>query len=424
MTKPILRPRLAGSSAALLISASALWAQDGGQNVPLTFGISQSFQALNNSNFAVPSSGSTGLSVTSLSFGSSSSTPTDTLSFDASVGLGVQRGSDGAIDTSINTPTLSLNYGRRTPSTALNLYASYIVETLDQLRSPLDFVNDQGQIILPSNPADLVSTGLKQDISAGGSLELGRDARFGVTLSASGEQISYSETTDPALRDIDRAEVGVTGRFNYSPQGSVSLGVSAEHQLTLDKPQNIARDTQNLTLGTSYDVSPVLSLGGFIQYQVVDETGQAQTRNPRAQISADYTYLTGSLSIQVGDRDAALTWRQSLPSGGISATLSHGLDDSGNGTLDQVGVNFNQPINDVSGLNMGLFYSSDNGSTTSPDVTSSVLVVSYNHRLTKDWDMSLGANLRMRDPSSNDAATSANSAGVFLTVSRSLNFLR
>ena len=430
MTQGILRPRLATSLAGLLMSVSAVgtmavWTTAAGaQNLPLTFGISQTFQTLTNPDFQNPSSGNTGFSITSLSFGSSTATPTDTLTFDAGIGLGVQRLADGSFDASVNTPTVALRYARTVPSTALTLYASYVVETLDQLRSPLDFIADDGQIILPTNPADLTSTGLKQDIRAGGSLELGRDAKFGLTITATGEQISYTQTTDPALQDINRAEAGITGRFNYSPQGNVSLGVSTEHQVTLGQPKDITRDTQNLTLGTSYDVSPVLSLGGFVSYEVVDETGQDQTRSPRAQISADYTYLTGSLSVQLGDQDTQLVWRQSLASGGISATLSHGLDDSGSGTLDQIGFNYTQAINDTSGLNLGLFYSSGSGSTTSPDVTSSVLVVSYNRQITQDWGMNLGANFRLRDPSSDDPSANASSAGVFVTVSRSVSFLR
>lgn len=430
MTRPILRALLVGTSAALLVPVPMVWAQDGGQNIPLTFGVSQSFQSLTNPDFQSPSSGTTGLSITSLSIGSSSTTPTDALRFDAGIGLLVQRQPDGNIDVSPNAPNVGFNYDRVVPSSALSLYASYEVIPLDQIRSIEDFITDDDQIDLPSNPADLTSTGLEQDIRAGGSLELGRDARFGLTLSASGEQISYSETTDPALQDLNRAEAGVTGRFNYSPQGSVSLGVSAEHQVTLvpgtvgASTTDVVRDQQNLTLGTSYNVSPVLTLGGFVSYEIVDESGQTQTRTPRAQISADYTYDTGSLSVRLGDQDTALTWQQALATGTVSATLSHGLDDSGNGTLDQAGLNYSQPINDVSGLSLALFYSGETGSSTSPDVASSVLVASYNRQITKDWSMNLGANFRVRDPSDNDALTNASSAGIFLTLSRDVTFLR
>ena len=317
MTQGILRPRLATSLAGLLMSVSAIWTTAAGaQNLPLTFGVSQSFQSLTNPDFQSPASGTTGLSITSLSFGSFTSTPTDTFSFDAGIGLLIQREPEGNIDVSSNAPYVGLSYDRTTPSSALSVYASYEVIPLDQIRSIEDFITDDGQIDLPSNPADLTSTGLEQDIQAGGSLELGRDALFGLTLTAAGEQISYTETTDPALQDINRAEAGITGRFNYSPQGSVSLGVSAEHQVTLvpgttgAATTDVVRDQQNLTLGTSYDVSPVLTLGGFVTYEVVDESGQAQTRTPRAQISADYTYDTGSLSVRLGDQDSALTWQQ------------------------------------------------------------------------------------------------------------------
>jgi len=423
MTQGILRALLAGSSAALLISAPALWAQDQAQNVPLTFGVSQSFQTLNNANFDDPPGGNTTTSITSLSFGSSTVTPTDSLRFTAGVGIAIRRDPDGNINTSVNSPNVALRYARTTSASAVTAYVSYALDQLEQLRSPLDFLDDNGQIVLPSNPADLTSTGLKQDVRAGGSLELGRDALFGLTITASAEQISYTDTTDPSLLDMDTASVGIEGRFSYSPQGDVTLGISAEHQLTLESPQDIQRNTQDLTLGTSYDVSPVLTLSGFVQYEIVDETDLAQTRNPRAQVAAEYTLPNGSLSFRLGDQDTSLSYQQNLPTGAISATLTHGLDDSGNGALDQIGINYSQAINDVSGLNMALFYSSGTGSTTSPDVTSSGLTISYNHQITKDWGMNLGANFRLRDPSSNTANT-ASSAGVFLTVSRNVNFLR
>ena len=53
-----------------------------------------------------------------------------------------------------------------------------------------------------------------------------------------------------------------------------------------------------------------------------------------------------------------------------------------------------------------------------------MLVASYNRQITKDWSMNLGANFRVRDPSDNDELTNASSAGLFLTISRDVSFLR
>lgn len=461
MIKTTLRPLLAGSSALLLCwgpaaraqeqaqdlglvttgSPSEIAAQGSGPNnfksappavpktVPLSFGFSQSFQVLSNPDFHDPSNGTSEWSITSLDFSSSSVTPAQTLEFSAGAGLGIQRHPDGSVDTSINTPFVNLDYKHSTLSTVLDLNGSYILTTLDQLASPEDFLNDQGQIVLPSNPAALTSTGLEQDVNLGARLELGRDAKVGLVLAVSGEQISYTETTDPALQDQNSANASATGRFSYSEQGDITLGVSAEHQVTLvpgttgKSTKDIVRDTQNLTLGTNYDISPILTVGGFVQYELVQETGQADTSSPRAQIQVDYSLPDGSLQFQLGDQDSQLTYSKNTPTGSYSVFVSSGLDDSGNGTLNQAGFNLSQAINQVSGVSMGLYYSGDNGSSTGPDVTSSVLVVSYNHQLNKDWDVNVGVNYRLRDPASNTGNT-ATSSGLFLTISRNVIALR
>jgi hypothetical protein len=420
----ILRSSLAGGSALWLISALGLWAQDqAAQNLPLSFGFNQTVEAVNNPGFDAPSSGTQETSITALSFGSARTTPTDSLQFSGGLGISVTSDTDGNINTALDQPHLGLRYSSTSAASAVTTYGRYSRDDLSRMLTPQDFTNDQGQIVLPTNPADLVGTGIKEDFSAGGSLEIGRDAPFGLTFAASGEKINYAEVTDPALKDLDRATIGVTGRFSYSPQGSVTLGLGAGHQLTFDSPENITRDTKNLTLGTSYAISSVLSVSGSAKYEVVDETGFAQETIPSAKVGADYTFLNGSLSFNIGTKESDLSWQQKLLAGSVSAQVSHGYDDSGHGTLDQASFNYNQAINDASGLNFGLFYSSQVASSTSPDVAATTLVASYNHQITKDWGMNVGANYRLRDPSSN-TDDPASSAGVFVTVSRNVNFLR
>ena len=422
----ILRPVLAGSSAVLLISAPALQAQDqAAQNLPLSFGFSQTFEAVNNPDFGDPSAGTQGVSITALSFATSTITPTTELHFTGGLGIALTHNPDGSNVAALDSPHLGLRYGSTTVSSAVTADLSYSNDQLSRLLTLQDFVNANGQVVLPSNPADLTGTGFKQDFNGGASLEIGRDAPFGLTFTVAGERIVYTEVTDPALKDTDKASAGIEGRFSYSTQGNVTLGLGASHQLTFDTPDNVTRDTKDLTLGTNYTISPVLSVSGSATYERADATGQGQSNNSWLTLGADYTLQNGSLSFNLGTKDGTsnLVWQQKLLTGGVSVTLSHGQDSSGNGTLDQASFSYNQAINDISGLNMGLFYSSTNGSTTNPDVAATSLVMSYNHQLTKDWGMNLGANFRLRDPS-NNSPDSATSAGVFLTLSRNVNFLR
>jgi hypothetical protein len=59
----------------------------------------------------------------------------------------------------------------------------------------------------------------------------------------------------------------------------------------------------------------------------------------------------------------------------------------------------------------------------STDLTAASLTVSYTHQLTQDWGLNLGANVRLRDPSNNDPSNNSTSGGLFVTVSRTVNFL-
>lgn len=407
---PLLRHALTGTALrfpalALLALAIPAGAQDQGGTVT-SFGVSEKLSALNGAS-GTAISGTTGLS-----FSTRSTTPEDTLSFDGGLGLVLTRNPDGSTDAQVTTPNLGLSYDRTTAASAFNLDLSYARDQIDTVRPLSDFINSDGVLVPPSNPGDLVGTGLKESANLSLGVEMGRNAPFGLTLSANAGKTVYT-TSDPTLLDTSSAGAGATGRFSYSSAGRVTLGVDRTSTTTDTLPD---QTTTTVSLGTGYDVSPVLSLNAGLDYRLTDQAGSGTSRATSPTFGASYKLKTGSLAFDASDTTASLTWQQQTATASFAASLSHGPGANGDGRIDTLGLNYSQSIDAVSSLAVGAYYSDQADPVAT--LTGTSLSLSYNHALNQDWGLSTGMTYKLRDEA---GVGTTHSTGLFLTVSRSFD---
>lgn len=397
---PRRRSRLVLAILPLLVAGPAL-AEEAGNRTVLSF--SEKLEA------GFGSGGGDLTAITGLGFRADGATVGESYFVEAGLGL-VAADLGGANDLSLGTPHLGLGYDRETQDSAFSAHLTYGRDRLERIRSLEEFLNETGGFDLPPDPSALVASGTEESFDAGLRLEMGRDAPFGLTLTADADRRVYSDSTDPLLLDSESRSLGAVARFSYAPQGNVTLGIGT----SWDSLEGSGDSTsQSLTLGTSYDVSPVLSVSA--DAKVTSKSGDQTTS---LGLGLDYALLKGSLALDLRQGEASLSWQQKLLTGSVSASLSHGADQTGDGTTDQLSLGYNQSITDLSSLGLGLFLS--NTQAPGVDVTGTDVVASYSYRLTQDWGLNLGANYRLRD----DAGTTTNSSGVFVKISRDFSFGR
>ncbi len=244
------------------------------------------------------------------------------------LGLVLTRNPDGSTSSQMTTPNLSFGYDRKSASAEAKVNLGYARDQIQTVRPLSDFINSDGQLVLPTNPNDLLGTGLKQTETAGASLELGRNGPFGLTLTGGYDKTVYSQTTAPDLLDTSSASLGLKGRFSYSPVGDLTLGLATSHNTTQGAS---TQDITTLDLGTSYKISPVLSVSGGANYTITNDSAAGRSTSVSPTVGATYTLKDGSIAFSAAKSQASLSWQQKTADGSVSAQVSHGPGGS-NGT--------------------------------------------------------------------------------------------
>lgn len=412
-------PKRLIAALALALTTLPAAAQDG-DGVRYVFGLSERLEASQNPELSIQAGDNTLSSVTSLSFGVTSSTPVDALSLSLEGGLRLSKtGSDGLV-TGIDGPQLAFGYDRTAANSAFATSLDYSDDRIETLRPLSDFITEDGGIDLPTNPDDLTGTGTRRATGAAVRLDLGTEAPLGVSLSAGFDKTDYSDVSDADLVDSQSTSLGASAtlRFSETLSGDVSL---TQDIYEAEDAATTRRVTQGLDFGISQEISPRLSVsaGAGLSISRTEEFGvETRSEDATARAGVNLALPNGGLSFDIALDSAEISWQQTLPRGSIGAALSRSPDPDGSGSTSVLALNYSQSLSAASGLNFGLSYSdfSDPGEN---DVTRTDLTASYTHSLTPDWGMSVGANYSLRDEAT---VGTANSSTLFLSLSRNFEF--
>ncbi len=453
---------LAGAGIALACAVQAQDTDTPGLHMTLDF--SQRLEADSNLDLDVSSPGTSYISTTSLNFGLSSRTRTQSLTLNAATKLRV-RNDPGGTDsgTSFDEPSLRFAYQLDGARARLNLGGSYRKSDISFLRPESDFIGPGGIITLPTDLADLTGTGNRVSYGLNGRLEFGRDAPLGLILRASHDVLNYSNTTSTSLFDTTRNKLGATVRLRFSPIMEGNFKADYNTYEADDTPKTDRRSTL-YSFGISRDLSKALTLEAALGYSKTetDETIggiRSTTTKDGATGSLGLTWeqangtLTanlehsvdqngarteftlgrsldlprGSLSASIGasrgdsgktEMIGALDWRHDLPGGSLSARIARsvasGTDDTDE-LLTRINLNYNHEINAVSSFGLTASHIINDQFLTGTKVRNTSVGATYRRSLTQDWDMRFGYSYRTRQET---GAARAKSHSVFVSLDR------
>ena len=432
------KPALNGAIGILLggaatgILALPVLAQDAGERARgLTFGIEQSLEVGRNLDLSVPASGQSAIATTRLSLGYFDATAVSRFSFDVN---GVLRLADtpGGNEAGFADPGARLAYTRAGANAALSLTASAEQSDLSFDRDLSAFIGEDGEIDLPDD-FDTTSEGTRNDYAVGVRLDLQRRAPLSYSLGAAYEVTEYTDTGAAALFDETTLRFDATASLRFSAISSATVRLGYDDIQTDDLIQT-HRKVTSLTLGYARELSPILRLGASLgvtrtDREVLGPVTSSET-STTAEVNLAYDLPTGAIEGSLGvtrpddggsELIGRLRWRQDLPTGSVSASLTQEADTTADGETrptTALSLSYAQDINALSGIEFGLTHIIASGTATRNKVAQTQLAVTYSRSLTEDWALRTGLTYQTRDE-----ATVGRSASpfAFLSIGRTFD---
>ena len=350
-------------------------------------------------------------------------------------------------------PRLALSYSREGADSLFTFSGSIQRSRFDFDRPLSDFIDEDGELVLPEDFDDLTATGRRVTYNLQSRLELGREAApFGLTLRAGASGIDYSV---PTVNDQRRHNLGATARMRLSPV--TSLFLTADHdRFRRDDVLATDRRTNAISLGVTHDLDPVSRVNFAIGHTRIDTrilgfnfrssgtTGQlgfaraapdgtfnagltvgrvpAGTRST-LQFSRDWERPTGALGGSIGATRApngdsnligSLTFREDLPNGRFTARVERSVTtdvDDNERLRTSINVVWAQDLTDISRFSLRLTHARSNSTPTAVRVSRTDIGATYSRDLTPDWALNTGVTYRLR---SDGTGASARSPVIFI----------
>jgi hypothetical protein len=463
----------AAFAAGLLASVPALAQQ--GTGMRAVFGFSQGFTADTNRELAPSNPGSSLVSTTGLSFGLRSETRTEQFSLQGQLNARLFDVPNDSRRFRFTGPNLSASYRRDAANSGIALSASYNSDSL-AFRRPIDdflvslpVVDDTGLpvldeageptfvdvIILPEDEAALLGSGTRTAGSLSGRIDLGREGPIGFTGTASRRTLRYSVPASGNDSTFD--QLGLTLRLRLSPittgrivftasrfdaedavrtlRDRIGLRFGVRHEfsqvLVLDASLGPSRvitrertpGTRRVSSGLDGDIGLTRSLRngtvGLSLSAITDENGTRRSFRLNRALDLPRGALSGSIGLArnaVGEQRTVgqLTYRHDMPTGTLSlrANRDFGINiDDEVEAFTSLSVDYNHAINSLSSFNLGARYLARTDD-------SATVTATYRRALTPDWNLNMG----YRFDSIDRAAGRTINHGVFLNISRSIDF--
>ena len=403
------------------ISASA---QDNAGGVQLTFGLKQRFETADNRALDVVSAGRTSQSATQLSFSATSETRASSLAFSLS---GTVRFADtpaSGSDFDIEGPQASLKYTRTSANAAFAVSGSLRNQDLTYLRPLEDFLDADGNIVLPEDLGDLTGTGSRRSYGLSTSLDMGTSAPFGFGVSAGFSGLDYAGTSSTGLIDSRRTNLGVSANLQISDVTKATIALRFgrfDEQGTLVP----TRDTTTLEAGLtrSLPAGSITANASTTRTEEGNRLGFSVGRNfelPDGSFGAtlglardedNNTNLTGTLSL-----------KRDLPRGQFSGQIRRSVgpgNDDRTRIFTLVSASYSQTLTPLSSLSLAASFGQSETPATNASVSDTSLSATFTRSLTPDWGLDVGVSHRLRR---DDATGKADSTSVFLSLNRDFDF--
>ena len=407
---------------ALLLFALPAQAQDTG-GMRLSFGIEARVETASNLGLAVPAEPSTSQGSTRLSFGFLSETQSQRLSFDASAALRAASGPNvNATQIGLIDPSAALSYRQETASASFGVKGNISEADIAFLRPLDDFVNEDGEIELPEDLADLTGTGLRRSHGLSADLDWGTNSRVGMGLTAATSGLNYSNAS-PGLFDSRRDSLSARVRLSFSDVTEATFEATAS-RFTDDNPTTTLRKTTALEAGLVHS-RPNGSLSARLN-STRTEDGTRTSLSFGRSFDLPQGALSTSLGVTRGvtgntGLTGTLDYRRDGPNGSLSLGLSRAVEPGNDDTERQVTalrLSYNHALGPKTSLGTSFSYVSSLETATNLGTDNGSLGITLSHQLTPDWTLDTGLRHDLRNE---DGVGRANSNSLFLTLRRSFD---
>lgn len=448
---------LLGGSCLALATVGVLAQQSVGPEI--TLDVNQRFSTNSNQTLTPGGAPRTTRSSTRLTFGFINETPASNLTMRLGSTLNIFKdGTTSGFEADPLDPDLTLRYSNETASSRLTANLRYREDEVRFLRPLDDFLNEDGEIELPTDADDLNGLGTRINETYNASLDLFTDAPVTLSLNAGYDLLRYSGTTSASLFRTETIRLGARVSARLSETTTASLSFS-RREYEADDTNSTDRVTDSYSLGLRSDVSPVLSLNASIGRTEVETrttTGVTRTTGtngrlgatldrPNGRITLNYTVNTNQngtrerLSLgrrftlsdivtldtmigatRTGNGDwqgtGRVSYRQDLPSGALRVNYTRTVQDSDDNNDGNVAsllsANYSHTINNWSSMNFSASLSDRNG------VEQSQARASYRRDMAQEWKLETGYQFNSREQA---GTARADSHEIFLSLNRRFN---
>lgn len=419
-------------------------AQEGG--LLLTFGIENRLEFSRNDALSVPAGGSEIANVTLLSFGLTSETELDRLSFEVTGGLIAQH-DDAGSEVDFGRTALSFAYHREVPSAVLDLAAEFRTDDVDA------FGDDLG---------DVDAVGTRSDLFLSARLETGRTSTVGLAFGLAYDRTEFQDTIDPDLVDTEEWRGDLAAVLHFSEVATGRVGIRYRHR----EEENLGTtttDASTVFAGLDYAISERTDLAvelGYTDTETEDGGAIETDRGPDASIRLSYDMPVGTayallrvatdadegqretfeigrafeaqrdtVSARLGvthgeetgtDLIGALDWTRALPDGSIALSVerrvAYDVDDDVPVTDSIFSLTWAKNLNETTTFLFDATY--ENSDSPVENIEQISLDAGISHMLTADWSLSGGLGYTVR----RDADGRAESPIVFVAISRDFQF--
>ncbi|MCR8726772.1 hypothetical protein [Frigidibacter sp. ROC022] len=408
----------AGLCLAALAVGMAAVAQDLPDPPRLTLDVDSGLEYSNNPGFVANPTESGLWARTDLRFGFSDETPLSRVSLTADVAL--RAGISGDTKDGIDLPhrRLAFSYTRDLVGGALDFNAALDDSRIDYQRPLSDFIDTDGNIVLPDDLDALTGSGWRQSLSYGTRLTLGEGGTLTTRLALGGSDLSYRDASDPTLDNSHRRYADLGFDIVVTPATTAEIGLRYSTYRDSDQDD----ETLAIRAGLSF-ARPDGSYGFRIEHEDAPD-GTRLRASVNRRIERPWGSLDGRLGAtrdENGDVLASGSLRliYDLPSAQLTASLGRdvqsGSDDASE-LRTSLMLGYTRQLAPRSNMSFNATYIDSSPTDGSAGTTIASLGLGYGYELTQDWSLNLGLTHRRYDE---DGAPRREETAVTLGLSRS-----
>lgn len=414
------RAAIAGLVLLFPLSLAAQDRPDAG-GIWMRFNLSQTFEAIENSDLEPESEGSTFRSSTRLGFGLTSQTRTNFVGLRLSTALRYLDSPDPEedVDLSFGLPRGEFTYRRTALTSQLNLGLSLDEQDVSFLRATGDLIDDDGETV--DDFADLSGRGTRRTFNGNVGLNFGIDTPTEGGVSLNLRRVTYRDVTDSDLEDFFR--YAISGNLQHRLASDLTLSSRVAY-INFDESDENVRETYEFALGLSHRRARGTA-NARLSLRNVEEGTSISLRS-----GWERTLPAGAIGLSLGVANSAedttsfvggVTYTQDFIRGQFTTSLQQNLSsgtDEEEDLITAFRAGYSHNVSPLTAIRLDMRYT-DRDSLTDDDRTQRTeFGIGVNHTLTEDWELSAGYRRVFLDENDEDRAESDR---IFVTLGRSLS---